>query len=164
MALPPAGTNKSDQETDFWFYPEEDSTSPIGYVYFSGTNAKYDEVPTQTSSMITAYNETCELSEVQNGTFAGMDAYYYYYNASNTDQETGVVNYSQSFNCYFRGPRNTTIVMLLSVSGDSEDVYLSEEVLLEQAEISPPASIWTKKNNPYPKKWAAAARDGPHFL
>lgn len=46
-----------------------------------------------------------------------------------------MVNYSQSFNCYFRGPRNTTIVMLLSVSGDSEDVYLSEEVLLEQAEI-----------------------------
>ena len=128
-------TNKSDQETDFWFYPEDEAASSLDFVYFSGTNGRYDEVPTQTSSMITAYNETCDLSEVQNATFAGMDAYYYYYNASNTDQETGVVNYSQSFNCYFQGPRNTTIVMLLSVSGDSEEIYLPEEELLAQAEL-----------------------------
>ena len=128
-------TNKSDQETDFWFYPEDEAASSLDFVYFSGTNGRYDEVPTQTLSMITAYNETCDLSEVQNATFAGMDAYYYYYNASNTDQETGLVNYSQSFNCYFQGPRNTTIVMLLSVSGDSEEIYLPEEELLAQAEL-----------------------------
>lgn len=128
-------TNKSNQETDFWFYPEDESTGTVNFVYFSGSTEKYHEIPNDTSAMVSAYNESCEVSEVFNGPIGGKDAYYYYYSASNTNQETGVVEYSQSFNCYFQGPRDSTIVMLLTVSGDSEDIYLSEEELLAQAEI-----------------------------
>jgi len=126
-------TNKKRQETDFWFYPE-DPEDPISYIYVCGNDGDYKEMPAKTASYLPANTGVQEIGEVKNATLGGYDAYYYSYTASNQYDDSDVVEYTQSLNCYLPAGRNRMVVILVSIDADSEEDFITEEELLARAE------------------------------
>ena len=128
-------TNKRKQESDFMFYEAGENADGKSYVYVSGMKGAYDDNAKNTLGYLPQYNTSNDVSEIISAKIGGYDANYYYYTATDTDEDDpDITYYAQSVNCYLNAGRNRTICLMAFVRAESEEDYMDENELLAKIE------------------------------